>query len=155
MEHIETPEISSVLHSLKVLAAIKENDKVETRKGVYVDRSDSFMQPWYRWIHAENRKTNLAAIEGIFERALNCCDILVKQRTAMKQTEEKKDPLLLVANKQLIQRLQAELKSALKGVRNLAVTYHSDSHSTATIALVQDTVTDRVERINFQLELHP
>ena len=151
---VDDHEISSILHSLKVLSAIKENDKVCTRKGIYLHKCDSgrsVLQPFSRWMYSEDRKSNLSAIDAIFSRAVDCCCNLLKIREELKESDSVQVLLSLIENKQMIKRLQAEMNNALKGVRHLSVTYVSDSHSMATIALLDDTVTDRLERINIHM----
>jgi len=141
------PEITGVLHSLKVLSLIEENDRVITRKGIHLDKCDNFFQPVVRWFNSENRKSNLQAITAVFTRAFECCDQLFIYRSDLK------DKIALVQNTQMMDRLQTDIRSALNGIRNLKVTYANDAYATASITLMEDSVSDQLDRIHIQIEI--
>lgn len=175
MPPVEPPDhqaLVGVLHSLKVLSTIKENDKVTTRKGVYINRCDNGLSGLLRWFWSENRSSNLDAIDAILQRGLRVCQDLLNQRQELmkegvdpdaeqendgkeegEEEEEGKEPhqkreIRILENTQLVKRFQKELTGALGGVRNLTVTYAYDAHSVAKISLIGDFVSDELERID-------
>jgi hypothetical protein len=134
-----------LLHSLKVVATIKENDRISTKKGIFVDSSHNRLQPIYRWFYSENRNHNTNTLETIFNRSFECCEHLVKLRL---QTSDDTD---LLDKNQRIQRLQQEIKNAQRGISNLIITYETDSHTVAKLVLLNERIQDRINMIQVTL----
>ena len=125
-----------LVHSLKVLASIRENDRISTKKGIFVDSADNQLQSLYRWMASENRKHNLSTLESVFDRGFEMYTQLIRART----TEDKTDP-------QQIRRLEQEIYSASRGIENLMVTYATDSHTVARLVLLNECTHDRLQQI--------
>jgi hypothetical protein len=129
-----------LVHSLKVLASIRENDRISTKKGIFVDSADNQLQSLYRWMASENRKHNLSTLESVFDRGFEMCTQLIRART----TEDKTDHL---KKTQQIRRLEQEIYSASRGIENLMVTYATDSHTVARLVLLNECTQDRLQQI--------
>ena len=157
----DAAELREVLHQLRVLSNIRENDRVGTRRGIHLDRRDdplSVVQGVQRWFRGEGRDANLDAIGQVFQRATDLCDALLGRRRQMRRRSGQDSRLLavrLLENSQSLRRLQADLKAAIRGVGNLSITYGSDTHSKANISLMRDLATDRLERIQLQMKDQP
>lgn len=130
-------QVVEILHSLKVLASIKENDRVKTLTGIYIQRSDMLLQGIMRWLGSENRTSNISCITKIFEKAFQLCEELMMEEAKMEE-------------KQLLNRLITEIFNARNGVLNLKVTYQKDSHILASLDVVGDMVDDQLARTKLQ-----
>jgi hypothetical protein len=134
-----------LLHSLKVIATIKENDRICTQKGIFVDTSHNRLQPLYRWFNSENRNHNMSTLEQIFTRSFECCEHLVKLR------QQPADDTDLLDKNQRIKRLEQEIKNAQRGLSNLIITYETDSHTVAKLVLLNERIQDRINVIQHTL----
>lgn len=126
-----------IIHSLKVISTIRENDRISTKKGIFVDPSDNPMQPVARWLHSENRFHNLNTLQNIFDRSFQVCEQLLQLL-----------PSDQLRRNQQIARLQQELRNAQRGLSNLMVTYETDSHTVAKLVLLNERIQDHLQQID-------
>lgn len=101
-----------LLTKLRVLASIKENQKVCTRQvHVRVDDRSTF-QGLFRMWDGESRSHNIESIRSIMQEAI----VLMRERPSM----------------------QDEVFAATKGIEMLKRTYSSDSHAVARLEVIVD-----------------
>lgn len=139
--------VLQTLHSLKVIATIKENDRISTKKGIYVDTTENYIQSILRWINSENRSHNVGTLENVFNRAFDICWNLLDSKKALLSKPEK-----LLECDQRIQRLDTEIRNAQRGVSNLLVTYETDTHTVAKLQVINETVHDRLQLLECALK---
>lgn len=141
--------VLQILHSLKVIASIKKNDRVATKKGIFIDTSDTYLQAFYRWMNSENRGHNVSTLENVFNRAFEICWSLIEEKKKQSVKHEKMD------SDQRIHRLDAEIRNAQRGVSNLAITYEADTHTVAKLQLINERIHDRLQQLQCALSTNP
>lgn len=135
-----------LLHSLKVISTIRENDRISTKKGIFVDPSDNPMQSMVRWFTSESRKHNTSTMSSIFDRSFNLCESLVENRAKLSSSSDEQ-----LKNMQQIRRMEQEIRNARRGVANLMITYETDTHTVAKLVLINERIQDRLQRIHHSL----
>jgi len=135
-------DLLDTLHKLKVIASIQENDKVQTRGGIYITKANLAFQGVLRWISKEDRASNIASIWSIFTKAVILCEGLLSERATI--TEDAS----MLTNTQHLTRLRAEMRAAAIGVARLAVTYSEDAHICARISTICEALEDDLTRID-------
>lgn len=141
-------DIVRIFQSLKVLAAVRENDRVLTRTGIRLDKSDTRLQAMWRWVGSENRQVNLDAIENLFDLVFLKANELVEERIDQCNNL----PVRFLENTQHLERLQREVAEALKGVLNLKVTYNADAYTVARIQVLAERVEDRMTQLDLAIQ---
>jgi hypothetical protein len=153
--HKENEEdILRLLHSLKVLATVQENDRIQTRNGIHVAAANQYFSFLHRWLFAESRQTNLVTIKSIFDQSFLHCQKICEELKALKELTEVESESYCLEPHQILLRLQMEIRNALKGLKKLKTTYINDSHSSATISLIEDTVLDKLDLIRAEFYAH-
>lgn len=142
-------DIKEILHSLKVISAIREYDKLLTKRGLFIDQCENYWQPFTRWMYAENRLQNIDAITTIFSKAFAVCFFLLDMREKLTDQSKSIDWL---QNTQTLARLMTEIKNTQKGLVNLNVTYSDDTHTVSKIVLLNETVQDKLQQIDHELK---
>ena len=137
-----------IIHSLKVIATLKENDKLITKRGLFIDSYDNIWQSITRWVYTENRCQNIDTLVGIFNQAFDIANTLLTHREAIGVT----DSVVMLQNIQEIERLVHEIKRADKAIANLIVTYSTDSHTIAKIELLRESINDRLLQITHRMK---
>lgn len=115
----EDSDLIQILCDLKVIATIKENDKVITKNGVHIHNRGSFFSGLWRYVNGENRGANISSMQSIFMKALS-------YRSRSKRIDD-------------------ALLQALKGFSRLATTYSEDSSVRARISVIHDYIIDEME----------
>ena len=107
-----------LLAALKVLAMIKEGQKMSLRKGQLSleNATNNVLVSIKRWLNCDNRHTTLTYIRNIINISLN-------------------EPPSL--------ELDQALEGALTGLNALLVTYTDDAHTVAIIQVLEDKIKNR------------
>ena len=107
-----------LLAALKVLAMIKEGQKMSLRKGQLSleNATNNIIISIKRWLNCDNRHTTLTYIRNIINISLN-------------------EPPSL--------ELDQALEGALTGLNSLLVTYADDAHTVAVIQVLEDKIKNR------------
>ena len=135
-------EVDRVIHQLKVLAQLKDGDRVSTRAGVHLQR-DTASTGFTRWVTGESRSTNLDAIETLFHQSFQLAETLTNRNPS--------DPVDVLETQQTLDRLMKQIRMSAHAVAVLTATYADDSHTTSRIAVLQDTVRDRLNLLDLRL----
>ena len=144
---IDETEVLEMLHSLKVISTIREHDKILTKRGLFVDHTEAYLQSFTRWMQSENRHQNIETIAAIFSKTFTICFELISTK---KDISEGSTDFL--RHTQLLNRLKTEIKHARKGLGNLTVTYQDDTHTVAKIMLIQDRIEDKLQQLQHHLQ---
>jgi hypothetical protein len=140
---LEEKDIFSSLHALKVISSIREHDKLLTKRGLFVDQCENYWQPVTRWFYSESRLQNISSISTIFNKTFLICFALLHRRQEIKE-----DDISWLPNIQTLQRLVTEIKNAQRGLVNLIVTYRDDTHTVASIVLLNENIQDKLQQID-------
>lgn len=117
-------DAESVLHNLRIVAMVREQDKLVTGPR-YCLRSPTLFRASLRWWNGEGRHTDIDNLRGLLSAAVN---FVIVSYDESNQTGVSVD------------RLVSEIRSALKGINVLLRTYHDDLDTCARLqTLVQDT----------------
>lgn len=143
-------EHAVVVQRLKVLATIRENDKLQTHGGeILVDSAHPGVQWLTRWIASEGRTRNIDAVEKLFLQAFRMCTELLKKvdntRSHLHETDERMQQLRAV---QQFTRMRDAIYTAVNGVRNLCVTYRDDTSAVARLTTLVDDIHDRLVQVH-------
>lgn len=114
--------VDQILTSLKIIAMIKEGQKVCVRNGhlALEAQSTGIVISFKRWLHGDNRSTTICYIKNIVNNALS----VIKNH---------KDPYS-------VDKIKTALEDAMNGVSSLIVTYDDDVAITATLHVLKDRV---------------
>ena len=120
-------DATNILTSLKIIAQIRQHDKVSTR-GDTVRVDNNYLQAVRRYVNGESREINLLHISEIFSQAFELLRL-------KKQDDD-----------EVVSRLEMELLNAKKGLENLKSTYAGDSVSHARLDVIIDQLNDKVKK---------
>lgn len=181
-EIIKKKSIDDLLLDLKIIAQIKENDKMcVCDKTITIDSNYYLVQGLMRWINKESRSSTLDYIEFLLNRCFEIINnILIeetdtktsisasdfftdtdsKTKTAIKQnitmnvsgTPEKRNRFK-DENSLVLKRFYVEMINAEKGLDNLRITYNSDISVTSRIELLLQTLKNRIIKIDEILQI--
>jgi len=126
-------EYHKTIVNLKILSTIREHDKLRTNDGIHIDRYENKWVSLTRWWNVENRNLNTVALVDFFQKTYLLCDKL--------QTKENKT----VEDIYKFNRLKQEIYNAKKGVANMVSTYRTDAYVMASLQLLHDQITDKLE----------
>jgi len=117
--------VDQLLTSLKIIAMIKEGQKVCVRNGLLTlePKSTGVLVAIKRWIHNDSRQVTIHYVKNIITTGLDVIRI--------------HDDLVI------LDKLKASLYSATVGLKCLGVTYSDDAVVTATV----EVLTERIESI--------
>lgn len=142
-------QVTNILHSLKVISKTKENDRLNTKSGIFIDSFENFLQPITRWARGERRDNNLETITDIFNKAFDMAFLFLEHRKTLSNMTSN-NSLEWLQNTQIINRVTAEITSAQKGLSNLKTTYKGDQHTVARIVLLYETIQDKLQQIEYR-----
>jgi len=131
---------TALLRSLRVLARLRENDRISTASEIALDKK-IFFQPLRRWYNSENRVANIAVIEDVVARTLQWC-------RKLKVVSNSSNAVSSRQATEMLDRVVSELVGALDGVRNLCVTYADDAYICARINILCDCCQDELLSID-------
>lgn len=120
-----------ILHNLKIVAKVSEQDKLVTgpRYGL---RNPTLTRSLSRWWNGENRQRDFESLRGLFSAAVNLVIVGSDARH------------LHALN---VDRLVAQVRQAVDGLRVLVRTYHDDHDMCARLDhLIEETIY-RLDRV--------
>ena len=128
----------SVLEDLKILASVKQNERISTQYGLRIESHADVTQSIRRWIYGENRILNINTVSNIFERSFILFDDLSKNI----QDENELNNNINQHIKRIIHRLYNNIVNAKNGMVNLKVTYEQDKSIVSKIDSLNEKVDD-------------
>jgi hypothetical protein len=119
--------VDQVLTSLKIVAMIKEGQKVCIRNGLLTleTHSTGVKVAIRRWINRDNRRSTLSYIKNVVNNAFDIAGMHQDEAT--------------------VEKLKLGLKDCILGLGCLAVTYNNDASITASVEVMQDRIRSRIE----------
>ena len=151
-----------VIHALKVISAIKPNQKFSTANGINIQSEITHTDTWADWLRhfhpvwfgrlcaGDDRNTNLRVIKGVFiyafviiEESLISREQLYKNTSNEKLTEVS-FTIRKMKNEQLITRMSNAITDAIGCMQNLKKTYADDPNICARIDTLTETINDRL-----------
>ena len=139
--------IYQILLNLKIIANIKEYDKVTTgQEHVEIDRP-SILQGLRRALRGDSRINTLERVKQIIDQAFKVTDEILEEEYDANQPDIPNKPFK-EENSHLFQRFIMELSNASKGLENLKITYKDDISIISKLDLIIDKINMRVEKIN-------
>lgn len=141
-------EISKLMHDLRMVANIKEGQKLGTTRGsVHIYPSSSMSTPFWRWVHAENRVDNIDTVRGLVNGLYDHIDVWISERQSLQA-----QPVAAVRNKQLLSRGVKLLRDVQRsGLHVLSVTYSADPNMQSRIYGLQEEIDSKLEQIMVSL----
>ena len=142
--------VDQILLNLKIIANIKEYDKIATTdENVEIDKP-ALLQGLKRALRGDSRQVTVAKINEIVEQAFAITDEILTEEcdeelnviNRSRQCAFKED------NSHLFQRFTIELSNACRGLENLKITYKDDISISSKIDLLIDKIQMRVDKIN-------
>ena len=117
--------IYQILLNLKIIANIKEYDKVTTgQEHVEIDKP-SILQGLRRALRGDSRINTLERVKQIIDQAFKVTDEILEEEYDVNQPDIPNKPFK-EENSHLFQRFIMELSNASKGLENLKITYKDD-----------------------------
>jgi len=148
----EDKEADEILHDLKVFASLKENERVSTSSGVYVNKASDKFVAIKRLYNGENRVRNLNYIEKRFHDAFAKIDEYLQEREQLQRIDvsqmTRSQPLLRMKNVQIVTRLKSSIQTSKdKIARVLKTTYEDDPTAVSRIERICEAIDDRLRQV--------
>lgn len=148
---VEDPDadaLEEVRHNLKVLSALNDWDRLDSsNQKLSVAPFNQVFQGARRWWTGACRSKDLSRIGQVFEDAFlllkQLVDARVRKYRQFQNTREQK--LAIFENKQKTSHLLDDISAAHPKLESLKSTYHDDRSMRASVSLLRETVTDRLQ----------
>lgn len=116
--------IDQILTSLRVIAMIKEGQKVKVRNGLLdlEPVSTGLRAAIRRWVHNDNRNTTVLYIKNVVSNASDLIHLQVSQTEKIKEA----------------------MNECVAGLGALSVTYGEDASITATLHVLQERIKNEI-----------
>ena len=153
----EDKEVDEILHDLKVFASLKENERVSTGSGVYVNKASDKFVAIKRLYNGENRIRNLNFIEKRFHDAFAKIDEYLQQREQLQSVDAnhmtRNQILLRMKNMQVVSRLKNGIQiSKDKIARVLKTTYEDDPTAVSRIERICEAIDDKLKQVEISVK---
>ena len=134
-----------LLHDLKLLASLRENDKVCVRDGLLSVNRPGAASSLSRWVHGDCRLRTLAVVQNTFMDALQMVEYGLERLTGERPAGwGPRDELTGHAQRRLVARLVRSLQQACVGLTRLRATYLNDSSMAAKLDVLRERVSERL-----------
>ena len=140
--------ITRVLHDLKVIAAIRDNDKIFTQNGRLNLDHGGVISPIYRMAKGESRNRGVSAIENVISDAFAIAEIGFRKIEAMELKDNRESMMLKMKSYSLICKIRSNTSDCLIGLKNFRVTYDEDTSITARIDVLTEKVTQALKEVD-------
>lgn len=114
-------EADQILLNLKMIAKVRQHEKISTRNSVAVVEKNGLAQGLWRWMYGEKRTLNLQFLTQVFERAFSYLQLHPRDV-----------------------RVMSEVQNATQGLQNLKTTYEDDPLTVARIQVLIDNIESRM-----------
>ena len=141
-----------LLHDLKLLASLREHDKLCVRDGLLAVHRPGAVTSLSRWFHGDGRQRTLAVVHNTLLDALQMAEYGVERVAAGRHGE--RDVVATHAQKRLIARLVRSVQQACVGLTRLRATYLDDASTAAKLDVLRERVTERLAAMQRWLEEH-
>lgn len=129
--------IERVLHDLKVISAIRENDKLFTDNGCLNLDHGGIGSSLYRFVNGENRNKGLASVNNIFQDAFAIAENAARRIENIKEKDREASIMKMKTFHVMVQ-MKNSLKAAIVGIKHLRATYQRDTSAVAKIDVLKE-----------------
>lgn len=133
-----------IFHDLKLLATLRENDKVYVQDGLLCIHHASTVTSIIRWTRGDNRQKSISVIQNTLFDALTLAEFIIEKILKSFKDSNKRNELGDHIQKSMIVRLYKELQKANVGLRHLRTTYIDDRSTTAKLDVIRERVSERL-----------
>jgi len=141
--------VDEMLLNLKILAELKEYDKVITQQTIEIDNGGLF-QGVSRWFSDESREKTVKRIGELFDGIFEFIDKTIREE---KSRKGRRRELFDQDTSQLLQRFLVDIKNAIVGIENLRLTYRNDITVRSKLTLLIDKLKIKTDRLNEVLRI--
>lgn len=134
-------ETERTFRNLKVIASLKQNDKLITESSFFDIHPPTVTRSVYRIWKSENREQNLDRILQCVREAKN---FIEKTISTNEQSDSFQGRLALITQDRLSKRMLSALEEVIPGMTNFSVTYKDDAGILAKIDLIIEEINDFV-----------
>lgn len=147
--------IDRVLHDLKVISAIRENDKIYTESGMLNLDHGGFYSSISRWARGENRYKGISAIGNIISDAFAISESGLRTlETRDKRCQDSREyKLMRLKSYHLVTKMRYAVADSLIGLKNLRSTYISDTSIAAAIDVLKMRVSQGLKELDASIEI--
>jgi hypothetical protein len=141
--------IDRVLHDLKVVSAIRENDKLYTDSGLLNLDHGGISSSVYRYFKGENRNKGVSAINNILSDAFAIAENgfrRIENRERKQNSRELR--ILKLQSYHLVCKVRLSMADSLLGLKNLRATYELDTSLTARIDVIRERVAQGLKELD-------
>jgi hypothetical protein len=143
--------VDRVHRDLKIIATLREGDKVYVADGALCVLHPSPYNATWRWLRGDNRVKSLATVQSTMMDALAVAEYSI-ERVMHRQTQSPPGHPGLRdtashTTESTVRRLYRELQSAIVGLKCLRITYAGDHSTTAKIDVLREGVVERLDGI--------
>lgn len=136
-------DVARALRNLSVVSMLKQNDKILTGSDTFALHPPTVMRSTYRRWYGEGREANFHRLSEVISIA--CTHISNMSTTAeLRSYSSVSEHVLLVQESNMRRRLVESLKSAKRGILNLADTYVDDTSYQVRLRLLVQHIDDFV-----------
>lgn len=145
--------IDRVLHDLKVIAAIRDNDKVYTENGMLNLDHGGVTSSIYRFTKGENRNRGISAINNVLSDAFAISENGFRKIENFEAKETRETMVQKMKSYHLICKIRTGVSDCLIGFKNLRTTYATDTSITARIDVMKERVSQGLREVDASLEV--
>lgn len=139
-------EMERTFRNLKVISALKQNDKLTTECSIFELHPPTMTRSFVRFYMNESREHNLDKIQNVIRDATAFVE---KYSSTNESSETFHGRLYLLTQAGICKRIMVALEESVQGLHNLAFTYRDDAGAKAKIEMIIDEIRDF--RINTQV----
>ena len=144
--------VDRVHRDLKIIAALREGDKVYVADGNLCVLHPSPVNFAWRWLRGDTRIKSLAMVQSTMMDALAVAEhsierIMHRNSRALTGSPLVRDPAMYTMES-TVRRLYRELQSAIVGLKYMRITYAGDHSTTAKIDVLREGVVERLDGIS-------
>ena len=142
--------IDRVLHDLKVIAAIRDNDKIFTDNGMLNLDHGGITSSMYRFVKGEGRNRGISAINNVLSDAFAIADNSFR-KIESKECVNRETMVNKMKSYHLICKIRCSVSDCLIGFKNLRTTYSTDTSVTARIDVMKERVAQGLKEVDASL----
>ena len=148
----EDSTVDRVIHDLKLLSTLRENDRVYVCDGLLCIHPPGPWTALHRWARGDSRAKSLAAVQRTLFDALKLAECAVEPDTRSSFRNGRRAEIDRTAQKGTTMRLYKELRRATAATEHLRTTYIEDRSVAVQLDVLRERVTERLEAMREFIE---
>ena len=152
---IEELQPEEVLLNLSIISQIRDNEKLScpNTNSLSIDTSSSFFQPLSRFFRGDSRIKTIEIISKVVEDALIFTDQTLKNELNNNNNNKNESDYFYEDNSHILHRFLLNMKTSIKGLENLRITYTYDVPIQSKITLLIEKLQMRVDKMDRLLKI--